>query len=159
MAIDDSGGPDNQYNKSVTRREELLKEDLRMRRALEEFHAEGPGVATNRDFLRTALDHPRRRHRVGRRRDAEDRRAGADAQPHDRDREHRKPGVAPERAKRVAKVLTQAGHVHDPFDGLHATSVGIPRQEFAARSSLHSFGPFPTTQETRRPGDQETRSK
>jgi acetyl-CoA carboxylase biotin carboxylase subunit len=31
----------------------------RMRRALDEFHAAGPGVHTNRDFLRTALDHPR----------------------------------------------------------------------------------------------------
>jgi acetyl-CoA carboxylase biotin carboxylase subunit len=30
----------------------------RMLRALGEFHAEGPGVCTNRDFLRTALSHP-----------------------------------------------------------------------------------------------------
>jgi acetyl-CoA carboxylase, biotin carboxylase subunit len=30
----------------------------RMRRALSEFSAEGPGVRTNRDFLLTALDHP-----------------------------------------------------------------------------------------------------
>jgi acetyl-CoA carboxylase biotin carboxylase subunit len=31
----------------------------RMQRALGEFHAAGPGVRTNRDFLRTTLDHPR----------------------------------------------------------------------------------------------------
>ncbi|GHJ45227.1 acetyl-CoA carboxylase biotin carboxylase subunit [Catellatospora sp. TT07R-123] len=31
----------------------------RMRRALAEFQAEGPGLATNRDFLLTVLDHPR----------------------------------------------------------------------------------------------------
>ncbi len=30
----------------------------RMLRALDEFHAEGPGVCTNRDFLRKALQHP-----------------------------------------------------------------------------------------------------
>jgi acetyl-CoA carboxylase, biotin carboxylase subunit len=30
----------------------------RMRRAITEFSAEGPGVRTNRDFLLTALDHP-----------------------------------------------------------------------------------------------------
>jgi acetyl-CoA carboxylase biotin carboxylase subunit len=30
----------------------------RMRRALDEFRAEGPGVCTNRDLLRTVLDHP-----------------------------------------------------------------------------------------------------
>lgn len=30
----------------------------RMRRALAEFSADGPGVSTNRDFLLTALDHP-----------------------------------------------------------------------------------------------------
>ncbi|MBB5872853.1 acetyl-CoA carboxylase biotin carboxylase subunit [Allocatelliglobosispora scoriae] len=30
----------------------------RMRRALDEVHVVGPGVCTNRDFLRTALDHP-----------------------------------------------------------------------------------------------------
>jgi acetyl-CoA carboxylase biotin carboxylase subunit len=31
---------------------------LRMRRALGEFHAAGPGLATNRDFLLAVLDHP-----------------------------------------------------------------------------------------------------
>ncbi|GAA1604137.1 acetyl-CoA carboxylase biotin carboxylase subunit [Catellatospora bangladeshensis] len=31
----------------------------RMRRALGEFHAAGPGLATNRDFLLAVLDHPR----------------------------------------------------------------------------------------------------
>jgi acetyl-CoA carboxylase biotin carboxylase subunit len=31
----------------------------RIRRALDEFHAAGPGVHTNRDFLRTVVDHPR----------------------------------------------------------------------------------------------------
>jgi acetyl-CoA carboxylase biotin carboxylase subunit len=31
----------------------------RMRRALDEVHVSGPGICTNRDFLRTALDHPR----------------------------------------------------------------------------------------------------
>jgi acetyl-CoA carboxylase, biotin carboxylase subunit len=30
----------------------------RMRRALDEFHAEGPGVCTNREFLRAVLEHP-----------------------------------------------------------------------------------------------------
>ena len=30
----------------------------RMLRALDEFHAEGPGVSTNRDFLRKAVNHP-----------------------------------------------------------------------------------------------------